>query len=135
MTVDWVTEVDSSMGLSPVTTHLHPAHIAHQPPSPNHPIAIPVAMSLPHIAQINPHRLIRVPQMEMDTSTHPILSAQAVVKLTSPSHPVTPCHGNLAPVASIHSFPLHHAFNSFISQVISLSFCFPRQLFSCYSVS
>ena len=53
---DWVTEVNSSIGLSPTTAHLHPRCTAHKPALPNHPIAGPAALSLPYVTQIDPHR-------------------------------------------------------------------------------
>ena len=56
--------------------------------------------------------------MELDTSMHPTPSGWAVAKLISLLHLTTSiqCHcGQLAPIASICSFPLHHAFNIYLS--------------------
>ena len=78
-------------------------------------------------------------QMEMATSTHPALSDQAIMKLAPPLHPPASVQcrcGQLVPISGnqvSRSFPLHHIFSSFISQFITLSFPFPRQLFSCFT--
>jgi hypothetical protein len=118
----------------PANTYV-PAIPTLKPPTPA-PICIFETVRHPH--GIGPNKpVIRVPaRMEMATSTHPALSDQAIVKSAPPLHPPASVQcrcGQLVPVSGnqvFRSFPLHHAFSSFISQFISLSFPFPRQLFS-----
>src|ERR1700683_768130 len=96
-----------------------------------------------HPHGIGPNKpVIRVPvPMEVATFTHPTPSDWAIAKSVPPSHPtaLVQCHcGQLVPISGnqvSRSFPLHHTFSSFISQFISLSFPFPRQLFSHFIFS
>jgi hypothetical protein len=107
----------------------------------HHPL--PLLLTFSKQFRIRPNKpVIRVPMwMEMTTSTHPTLSDWAIAKSVPPSHPAAhvQCHcGQLVPISDnqmFRSFPLHHAFSSFISQFISLSFPFPRQLFLCCTFS
>jgi hypothetical protein len=112
-------------------------------PKPPAPTSIHVFETVRHPHGIGPNKpVIRVPaRMEIAKSTYPAPSDQAIAKSTPPLHPAAPvqcCCGQLAPVSGnqvFRSFPLHHTFSSFISQFISLSFPFPRQLFSPFTFS
>ena len=112
-------------------------------PKPPTPARIPIFETVRHPHRIGPNKpVIRVPaRMEMATSTHPAPSDWAIVKSAPPLHPVAPVQcrcGQLVPLPGnqvSHSLPLHHTFSSFISQFISLSFPFPKQLFSSFTFS
>jgi hypothetical protein len=118
----------------PTNTYLH-SNPAPKPPTPT-PIWIFETVRHPH--GIGPNKpVIRVPVwMEVATSTPPAPSNWAIAKSVHPTAPVQ-CHcGQLVPSSGnqvSHSFPLHHPFSSFISQFISLSFPFPKHLFSCFT--
>jgi hypothetical protein len=125
----------------PVTrnTHLPTTPI----PKPPAPTSIHIFETVWHPHGIGPNKpVIRVPaRMETATSTHPAPSDWAIAKSAPPSHPVAPVQcrcGQLVPLPGnqvSRSFPLHHTFSSFISQFISLSFPFPKQLFSSFTFS
>ena len=123
----------------PVNTYLHTAPTP-KPPAPT-PTFIFETVRHPH--GIGPNKpVIRVPaRMEIAKSTYPAPSDQAIAKSAPPSHPAAPVQcrcGQLVPISGnqvSRSFPVHHAFSSFISQFISLSFPFPRQFFSRFTFS
>jgi len=123
----------------PVNTYLHTAPTP-KPPAPT-PTFIFETVRHPH--GIGPNKpVIRVPAwMEIAKSTYPAPSDQAIAKSAPPSHPAAPVQcrcGQLVPISGnqvSRSFPVHHAFSSFISQFISLSFPFPRQFFSRFTFS
>jgi len=121
----------------PANTYLHTTPISTPPtPTPTH-----IFETVQHLHGIGPNKpVIRVPvRMEMATSTHPAPSDWAIVKSEPPPHPAAPVQCRCGQLVSVSgnqmfcSFPLHHAFSSFISQFISLSFPFPGRLFSCFT--
>jgi hypothetical protein len=121
----------------PANTYLHTITT----PKPPTPAPVHIFETVRHPHGIGPTKpVIRVPaQIEMATSTYFAPSDRVIVKSAPPSHPAVPiqCHcGQLVPFSGNQTFRSilsHHTLGSFISQVFSLPFSFPRQFFSRFT--